>query len=84
MVREAEIPQFKCKANEVGDEIGGMDAAVDKDSPVDIGVGECGKGRGLGRESAYVYMRGCCRGTYLQGDELVVDTANIQYAHSVP
>jgi hypothetical protein len=45
---EAEIAQFECEADEVGEEVGGVDAAVDENRAVDVGVRECGKCGGLG------------------------------------
>ena len=43
MVREAEVAQFEGEAYEVGEEVGGVDAAVDEDGAVDVGVGEGGE-----------------------------------------
>lgn len=47
VVGEAEVAQLEGEADEVGEEVGGVDAAVDKDGAVDIGVGEGGEGRRL-------------------------------------
>lgn len=44
MVREAEVAELECEAYEVGEEVGGVEAAVDEDCAVDVGVGEWGEG----------------------------------------
>lgn len=43
VVRDAEVAQLEGEADEVGDEVGGVDAAVDEDGAVDVGVA----GRGV-------------------------------------
>jgi len=47
VVWEAEVAQFEREADEVDEEVRGVDAAVDEDGAVDVGVGEGGEGRGL-------------------------------------
>jgi hypothetical protein len=47
VVGEAEVAQFEREADEVDEEVGGVDAAVDEDGAVDVGVRESGEGRGL-------------------------------------
>jgi hypothetical protein len=44
VVREAEVAELECEAYEVGEEVGGVEAAVDEDCAVDVGVGEWGEG----------------------------------------
>lgn len=44
VVWEAEVAEFECEADEVDEEVGGVDTAVDKDGAVDVGVGEGGEG----------------------------------------
>lgn len=43
MVGESEIAQFEREADKVGQEVWGVDAAVDKDGAVDVGVGYGGE-----------------------------------------
>jgi len=38
VVRDAEVAQLEGEADEVGDEVGGVDAPVDEDGAVDVGV----------------------------------------------
>ncbi len=38
MVGDSKIAEFECKADEVGEKVRSVDAAVDKDCTVDIGV----------------------------------------------
>jgi hypothetical protein len=45
VVREAEVAQLEGEADEVDEEVGGVDAAVDEDGAVDVGMGERGEGR---------------------------------------
>jgi hypothetical protein len=40
VVWETEIAQLEREADEVDEEVGGVDAAVDEDGTVDVGVGE--------------------------------------------
>ena len=47
MIGEAEVAQLEGEADEVGEEVWGVDAAVDEDGAVDVGVGEGGEGGGL-------------------------------------
>ena len=47
MVGDAEIAEFECKADNVSEEVWSMDAPVDEDGPVYIGMGQCTKGRRL-------------------------------------
>ena len=42
MVRDAEVAQLEGEADEVGDEVGGVDAPVDEDGAVDVGVASGG------------------------------------------
>jgi hypothetical protein len=44
VVREAEVAQFEREADEVDEEIWRMDAAVNEDGAVDVGVREGGEG----------------------------------------
>jgi hypothetical protein len=43
VVGEAEVAQLEREADEVGKEVGGVDAAVDEDGAVDVGMGEGGE-----------------------------------------
>ena len=45
VVGEAEVAQLEGEADEVREEVGRVDAAVDKDGAVDVGVREGGEGR---------------------------------------
>lgn len=45
MVGEAKVPQLEREADEVREEVGCVDAAVDEDGAVDVGMGEGGEGR---------------------------------------
>jgi hypothetical protein len=38
MVWESEVAELECEANEVGEEVGSVDAAVYEDSAVDVRV----------------------------------------------
>jgi hypothetical protein len=44
VVGQAEVAEFEGEADEVDEEVWGVDAAVDEDGAVDVGVGECGEG----------------------------------------
>ena len=47
VVGETEVAQLEGEADEVDEKVGGVDAAVDEDGAVDVGVGEGGEGGGL-------------------------------------
>lgn len=49
VVGEAEVAELEGEADEVREEGGGEEAAVDEDGPVDVRVGYDGEGGGLGR-----------------------------------
>lgn len=38
VVGDAEVAEFESEADEMGDEIGGVDATVDEDGAVDVGM----------------------------------------------
>ena len=44
MIWEAKITQLEGEADEVDEEVGGVDAPVDEDGAVDVGVRESGEG----------------------------------------
>jgi hypothetical protein len=44
VVGEPEVAQLEREADEVDEEVGGVDAAVDEDGAVDVRVGEGGEG----------------------------------------
>jgi hypothetical protein len=44
VVGEAQVPQFEREADEVGEEVGRVDASVYEDGAVDVGVGDVGEG----------------------------------------
>ena len=47
VVGDAKIAQLEGKANEVGDEVGGVNSPVNEDRAVDVGVVDDRKGRRL-------------------------------------
>jgi hypothetical protein len=47
VVWETEVAEFEREPDQVGEEVGGVDAAVDEDGAVDVGVRDSGEGRGL-------------------------------------
>lgn len=49
VIGEPEVSEFEGEADEVGEEGGGEEAAVNEDGAVDVGVGYHGEGGGLGR-----------------------------------
>lgn len=44
VVGNTEVTQLEGKGDEVGEEVWGVEAAVDKDGAVDVGVGQGAKG----------------------------------------
>ena len=47
MIGEPEVAQFEGEADKVREEVGRVDAAVDEDGTVDVGMREGGEGGGL-------------------------------------
>ena len=45
MVRDSQVAEFQGEAHEVGEEVGGVDAAVNEDGTVDVGMEEGAEGR---------------------------------------
>jgi hypothetical protein len=48
VVWEAEITKLEGEADKVSEEVRGVDAAIDEDGTVDVGVRKGREGRGLG------------------------------------
>lgn len=44
MVWEAEVAEFESKANEVDEEVRGVNATIDENGAVDVGMGKGGEG----------------------------------------
>lgn len=87
MVWETQVTEFESKSDKVGDEVRCVDAAVNKDGAVDVGMRYVGERRGLSKLATYkrhlhpyTFMM---TSSYLERDQLVIDTSNVNNPDAV-
>lgn len=75
VVGDAEVAELEGEADEVGDEVGGVDAAVDEDGAIDVRM-VCWRIDGRLEESEIIILGLRIGGTYLHRHNLIINATD--------